>query len=481
MSQQNLIATFSLETTQYSMAIAFEADRVIEATFCTSTISPVPGSIDFLAGVINLRGRIIPVINLKKRLHLDTDEYNPDASIIIVADKQKQYGLLVDTVFDVQQIDQQNIVDIPAEVRTDDKIIQSIIKTTDSRQIIEFLHLDFLFSTESFTEIAEYADNDNAIADNTAEAQQINNRQYIIVAIANREYALQTDIIQEIILPQEINTTFASGVTLGTIEFRNQSLLLISSAIISKKNENSTYSDQNQLIIKGEAGMFAMPVERTVEMITIAAGDIIPSPASVDAGFIGIYQGAGERNVMLIDVDQIVDQYNLSLYRSSQTTNQQDAEKKQARNTHIMSDNSYLIFTVNRRFAVQIKNIQEIITYHSLLSVPGEQFQWEGLLNLRGNIIPVISLRNFYGFEQNPAIYGQKIIIIHYQDQTAGLIVDDINTILKEPELYPIPTLNQQLAARSDTLYNIIKSINEDNTQDKILVINAEAIFNNYL
>ena len=69
------------------------------------TITPIPDAPDFLEGVINLRGSIIPVIDLRKRLKLmSTEDLDPEIWIIILTVEGRMTGFVVDRVTKVLNV-----------------------------------------------------------------------------------------------------------------------------------------------------------------------------------------------------------------------------------------------------------------------------------------------------------------------------------------------------------------------------------------
>lgn len=72
-------------------------------------ITRVPHTPDYIKGVINLRGSVLPVIDLKKRLNLPHQEYTDDTRIIIVKIDDISVGMIVDEVSEVMAISQENI------------------------------------------------------------------------------------------------------------------------------------------------------------------------------------------------------------------------------------------------------------------------------------------------------------------------------------------------------------------------------------
>lgn len=123
--------TFYLGEEEYALPIAQvqEINRVIE-------ITRVPNSPEHVMGVINLRGKIVPVIELKHRLKLDQTEITKESRIVVVEVGPKVLGLMVDRVSQVLNIASEQIEDPPEEVvQVDENYIKGVGKI-DDRMII---------------------------------------------------------------------------------------------------------------------------------------------------------------------------------------------------------------------------------------------------------------------------------------------------------------------------------------------------------
>ncbi len=98
------LVVFKLGREEYGVSIlqVQEIKRITE-------ITRVPHSPDYIKGVMNLRGSVLPVIDLKKRLNLPPEEYTDDTRIIIIKVEDITVGMIVDAVSEVTTIDQSNI------------------------------------------------------------------------------------------------------------------------------------------------------------------------------------------------------------------------------------------------------------------------------------------------------------------------------------------------------------------------------------
>ncbi len=82
-------------------------------------------------------------------------------------------------------------------------------------------------------------------------------------------------------------------------------------------------------------------------------------------------------------------------------------------------------------YAVDIHQVKEIIRVPEITRVPRTPEFVEGVVNLRGSVIPVIDLRKRLGFEAGEAGRDQRIVVMEMGEQTVGMIVDSVSEVLQ--------------------------------------------------
>lgn len=113
-----------------------ELENVIE-TIRFQSITYVPCLPTYISGVINLRGRIIPVINMHIKYNLPKADYNERTCIIITKVDEYQVGIIVDKVVDVIHIENLNLLETTNSNNTDiNKDIKEIAKVEDNSILI---------------------------------------------------------------------------------------------------------------------------------------------------------------------------------------------------------------------------------------------------------------------------------------------------------------------------------------------------------
>lgn len=88
----------------------------------------------------------------------------------------------------------------------------------------------------------------------------------------------------------------------------------------------------------------------------------------------------------------------------------------------------------NEEFGVDILKVQEIIKMIGITKVPNAPEFVDGVINLRGRIIPVIDLRIKINMERVEHNNSTRIIVVEFNDTTTGFIVDEVNEVLRIPE-----------------------------------------------
>lgn len=99
-------------------------------------ITKLPNSLDYVLGIVNLRGEIIPIIDLKQFLNLGTLEETDEARIIVIKQNNNALGIFVDKVHEVLQISKKKIKSSDAfDHNLNKKFIRGIAKV-EGRLII---------------------------------------------------------------------------------------------------------------------------------------------------------------------------------------------------------------------------------------------------------------------------------------------------------------------------------------------------------
>ncbi|SNX52665.1 chemotaxis protein CheW [Thermoanaerobacterium sp. RBIITD] len=145
----NQIVIFKLNNEEFCVDIM----QVLEI-IRMQNITKVPDVPDFVEGIINLRGTVIPIIDLKKRLKLKLVDYDDDTRIIIIKIGNKSVGFIVDSVTEVLHVDNDSIKEAPDFIAGIGKEYIESVVSYDDRLIIN-LNLNRVLTESEKKEIEE--------------------------------------------------------------------------------------------------------------------------------------------------------------------------------------------------------------------------------------------------------------------------------------------------------------------------------------
>jgi len=142
------IVIFKLGQEEYGVEIV-QVKEIINL----AEVTPLPQSSSSVEGVINLRGQIIPIINIKRRLELTIQEYSSEARVIVVEVDKQLLGVKVDEAVEVIRLDVSSIQALPemvTQIKNQNFIVG--VGKVDERLIV-MLNLTRILGSEEIEEI----------------------------------------------------------------------------------------------------------------------------------------------------------------------------------------------------------------------------------------------------------------------------------------------------------------------------------------
>src|SRR5690625_4971286 len=145
MSEISKVIVFQLKNQQYGVDI--QQIRSIEKL---QNITQVPNTSDFIKGVINLRGEVIAIIDLRERLNISVTDITDQTRILIVSVNGVQIGLIVDSATDVLDVNPASIDPSPEIVGDIDvtfvkgvaKLENKLLILLDLARVLSFQEID---------------------------------------------------------------------------------------------------------------------------------------------------------------------------------------------------------------------------------------------------------------------------------------------------------------------------------------------------
>jgi len=143
----------------------------------------------------------------------------------------------------------------------------------------------------------------------------------------------------------------------------------------------------------------------------------------------------------------------------------------------MMETNSFLSFNLgDELFAANVAKVTSILEMQKITKVPKAPDYLKGVINLRGNVLPVIDTRLKFGMEETKVTKNTCILVLEIKiDEekiAVGALVDFVKEVLEIDEEHTLPPPNIGSKFKSDFIYGVYK-----NNEDFIMLVDLDKIF----
>ncbi len=156
-TQRDKYVTFKSGNEYFGLKIQYVNEIIV-----FQEITHIPESEDYIKGLINLRGKIIPVIDVRIRFKQEPIEYNDRTCIIVINVKDTVVGLIVEQIAEVVEIEEENILASPSlgnEEKSQNRYVYGIGKVGNSVKLL--LDPDRLLKDEDLTLLEQATEEEN--------------------------------------------------------------------------------------------------------------------------------------------------------------------------------------------------------------------------------------------------------------------------------------------------------------------------------
>jgi len=106
-------------------------------------------------------------------------------------------------------------------------------------------------------------------------------------------------------------------------------------------------------------------------------------------------------------------------------------ESDQEETDEVVHSNQIIVFRVgNEDYGLEIEKVQEVIRMKTIKKLPRSPKFILGVMNLRGNIIPVIGLRQKFGLDPMEYTEFTRIVVVNHRSKLVGMVVDEVNKVI---------------------------------------------------
>jgi len=434
----------------------------------------VPMAPAALEGLANLRGKVLPIISLR-RLFGFPEAVNDDSTRALVIDVGQPLGFVVDRVASVVGVDAGKIEDvgsIRATVNTE--VLSGLLKDVGGHAMIMVLDFAKLIERE-FSQIAAISKSSSvagavAAGTKTEEEQSSDELQLVSFDVEGQEYAIAIEEVQEIVQVPEtvIHVPRSESHVLGVMTLRSRLLPLVNLRSMFGLPHRDL-DEKSRIVVLTLGGVsVGVVVDAVSEVLRVSKSgvDALPALLARDGNLAEITAicrlDNGKRMVSIVTARNLFG--NSAVKEALSAVNDIELEEDQQAgraDSSLDDDEQVVIFRLDKEeFGAPIASVQEIVRVpEALIRVPQAPPFVEGVINLRGSVLPVIDLRLRLGLNQVERTDRQRIMVFLIGDVRTGFIVDQVAEVLKIPKaaIEPAPQLSKDQSQLLSRMANLEK------------------------
>jgi len=453
----------------------------------------VPLTPSALVGLANLRGSVLPILDLRRVLKLEEVEYN-DATRVVVSDAGSPVGLVVDRVSRVMNVEPDRIDNSgQAQSSLNTDILDGVIKGKDGEPLTQLLNVKSLISQE-FSSVLNTGAKDGHDFSLTNQESKLSEEeddadQLVSFTVEDQEYAFHLMDVEEIVrIPETVSRVpRADNHVLGLIDLRDRLLPLVSLRRLYAMTE-APIEDDNRIVIvnlqrsDGRKDSVGLVVDDVREVLRVARELQDPMPALLSggdesSGIDSIYRlEKGKRLVSVLRAEALFNHPVIQAAMEARDTEEEknvidDEDLKTVENKSDDDTAQLVVFHLGEQeYGVGIDDVREITRVPEKLDrVPKTAEFIEGMVNLRGTVLPVLDLRTRFNMQRMERNERQRIIVLNLNNKHTGFIVDFVSEVLRLPlnQIETAPNLSENQARIMGRVVNL----KEDNRMIQVLSV----------
>jgi purine-binding chemotaxis protein CheW len=421
-------------------------------------LAHMPLSPPSLMGLANLRGAVLPVVSLRRLLGLPEAPAN-EATRVIVLDSDTPVGFVVDQVDRLLTLPAARIEhDDAGAGALDPDMLDGAVKGAEGEGTTKILNPQRLLR-DQFVRLGVSDTRPRApatiAAATTVRSVTPAQRQELFVSfeVGRQEYALPLERVREIIpLPEQIaEMPRAETAVLGVVTLRDRLLPLVSlRALLGLECDEERRERGKVVVVSLGSGGVGIVVERTREILSIDPAVIDPAPALLtrgagDAEITSICRlDGGRRLVALLSPDRL---FRSDLVRRV-LAEQGDANEIAESRVDDMADEQLIIFRLgDQEFGLPVGAVDEIARPPARVTpLPKAPAFIDGVMNLRGHVVPIVDLRRRFGLAAPEPGSQQRVLVLAMAGGKTGFLVDAVSEVLKVSAgaIAPAPQLSAE-------------------------------------
>ncbi len=404
-------------------------------------ITKVPNAPSYVEGACNLRGNVLPIIDGRTRLNMERKIKDENSRVLVIDVNGVATGVVVDKVSEVMRVFTDAIEETPQIVKNvDSDYLNGVVKLDNGNRLVMLLDVVKALNINSSVKDklkgkSEGSKKNNSLENGTG-AEAIDEEQLVSFLLGKEEYAIGIMKVKEIIrVPQIVKVPNCEVYIEGVVSIRNNLLPIIN--LRTYFGMEAMEDDDHTRILVVDMGSFTagIKVDKISEVLRVPKSIIqIPPKFSSQGGeqLTGVAKlNNGKRMILILDPSKLISDVIVSAISGVNGNQEQDAEEKSI-TKQLLEEEQLVTFKIDmEEYGVKIANVQEINRMTEITKIPRAPYYIEGIVNLRGNVIPALDLRRLFKLSEKVVSDATRIIIVDFEGKRTGIVVDSVSEVLR--------------------------------------------------
>lgn len=457
-SSSHRFLTFRVDSRLY----ALRSEHVTEV-IQVPAVARVPQSPASLLGLGNLRGSVVPVVSLREMLG------SPASAVLvnsraIVLDVGTSVALVVDSVAALETVAagqiEENQKDIGA---SGSEQLLGAFSSGSAKEVAKILDIEALLRT-AFSNLSRGKASlrqEKAGARSMAEtATSAKTEMLVTFEVANQEFALPLESVQEILPVPSTLTAIAraDSAVLGITSVRDTLMPLLSlRGLLGFGAAHGSSGREKVIVMNFGDARIGLVADQARSIVAADPGsmDAVPPILAARTGgesrIKSVYRGdGGRRLISILSPDQMFREDVMQSLIANQRSEATPTAPEPA--TNIREELIFVVFRLgNDEFGLPIDAVVEVAQVPSQVTrVPKTPKFLEGVVNLRGEVLPVVDQRRRFDMPKLEKAETRRLVVVKTERHRAGLIVDSVSDVLRtdRSNVAPPPHLTDEKTAR---------------------------------
>ncbi|RDU97609.1 chemotaxis protein CheW [Trinickia dinghuensis] len=414
--------------------LAIAVDMLQEVVDYPSNVTRSPLSPEHLLGIFNLRGTLIPIVDLRGMLDIAGEPCRASSKIAIVNLGETCVGLMFDATREILRVQaSENIMFEQADGAKG--VIGGCLKLDEGERIVQILSVSALLGIPEVPHMRQRG---------MSVVRRAPQRQTVAFRVGDTQLALPMEGIREIVrVPSMHPSPLGDALCVGMLNLRGDILPVIDFARLigvgttsADPSVDDVSDDRRIVILKDDAVYFGLLVDEVSRIVGYRDDQLLAMPSYAQRHvdwFAGCLADDDGGSLILLKPDALCGYARIKqiAHGHRQLYKDRKVEALGNKGTTRGSRETWVTFRLDQLFGVPIGRLREVIDLpDEIVATPGLPKHVLGVLNLRHELVTLLDVRTLFDM---PALANRemaKVLIVELQGEKHGLVVDGLDNIV---------------------------------------------------